>query len=87
MKLLEWEVQEDNYQEQITIPKKIREMAAEEGISTENKQKVVARLTNVNTGEEYLNRLAITGTHEIYVPVEIQKMLEGSGNIRIRIFG
>jgi len=87
MKLLEWEVFEDNYQEQITIPKKIREMAAEEGISTENKEKVVARLTNMNTGEEYLNRLAITGKHEIYVPTEIQKMLEGSGNIRIRIYG
>jgi len=36
---------------------------------------------------EYLNRLAITGTNQIYVPTEIQKMLEGSGNIRIRIFG
>lgn len=87
MKLLEWEVPEDNYQEQIIIPKAIREMAADEGISTENKNKVVVRLTNLNTGEEYLNRLAITGTHQIYVPTEIQKMLEGSGNIRIRIFG
>jgi hypothetical protein len=87
MKLLEWDVPEDNYQEQIIIPKKIREMAAEEGISTENKEKVVVRLTNLNTGEEYLNRLAITGTHQIYVPTEIQKMLKGSGNIRIRIFG
>ncbi|KPA09998.1 hypothetical protein MHK_009794 [Candidatus Magnetomorum sp. HK-1] len=67
--------------------KKIREMAVEEGISTENKEKVVVRLTNMNTGEEYLNRLAITGKNEIYVPTEIQKMLEGSGNIRIRIFG
>jgi hypothetical protein len=62
-------------------------MAAEEGISTENKEKVVTRLTNLNTGEEYLSRLAITGKNEIYVPTEIQKMLEGSGNIRIRIFG
>jgi len=87
MKRLEWEVPEDNYQEQIIIPKAIREMAADEGISTENKNKVVVRLTNLNTGEEYLNRLAITGTHQIYVPTEIQKMLEGSGNIRIRIFG
>jgi len=62
-------------------------MAADEGISTENKDKVVVRLINLTTGEEYLNRLSITGTHQIYVPKEIQKMLEGSGKIRIRIFG
>ncbi|KPA13547.1 hypothetical protein MHK_006264 [Candidatus Magnetomorum sp. HK-1] len=87
MKLLEWEVSEDNYQEQINIPKAIRDMAAEEGIGTENKDKVVVRLTNMKTGEEYLNRLSITATHQIYVPTEIQKMLEGAGTIRIRIFG
>jgi len=87
MKLLEWEVSEDTYQEQINIPKKIRDMAADEGISTENKDKVVVRLTNLETGEEYMNRLSITGTHQIYVPTEIQKMLERSGKIRIRIFG
>jgi len=87
MKLLEWEVSEDTYQEQINIPKKVRDMAADEGIHTENKDKVVVRLTNLTTGEEYLNRLSITGTHQIYVPTEIQKMLEGSGKIRIRICG
>jgi len=52
MKSLEWEVSEDNYQEQINIPKAIRDMAAEEGIGTENKDKVVVRLTNMKTGEE-----------------------------------
>lgn len=86
MKLLEWEVSEDNYQEQINIPKAIRDLADEEGIGTDNKNKVVVRLTNMKTGEEYLNRLSITGTHQIYVPTEIQKMLEGAGTIRIRIF-
>ena len=49
MKLLEWEVSEDTYQEQIIIPKKIRDMAAEESISTENKDKVVVRLTNLGS--------------------------------------
>jgi len=87
MKLLEWDVTEDNYQEQINIPKAVRDMAADEGIGTDNKDKVVVRLTNLTTGEEYLNRLSITGTHQIYVPTEIQKMLEGSGKIRIRILG
>ena len=51
MKLIEWEVTEDSYQEQINIPKEIRAQALEEGISTEVKQ----------------------------------KMLQGSGRIRIRI--
>jgi len=87
MKLLEWEVGEDSYQEQINIPKSVRDLAASEGIATESKDKVVVRITNLNTGEEYMNRLSITGTHQIYLPVEIQKMLKGAGNIRIRIFG
>lgn len=39
MKLLEWEVSEDSYQEQINIPKEIRDLAEEEGISTEVKEK------------------------------------------------
>lgn len=33
MQLIEWEVAEDNYQEQINIPKAQREQAAEEDIS------------------------------------------------------
>jgi len=37
MNLIEWEVNEDDYQEQIVIPETQRELAAKEGISTENK--------------------------------------------------
>ncbi|MBT7259509.1 MAG: hypothetical protein HN888_00145 [Desulfobacula sp.] len=85
MKLLEWEVSEDSYQEQINIPKKIQDLAKEEGISTEVKQKVVVEILNLNTGEAYSGRLAITGTQQLYLPVEIQKMLRGSGRIRIRL--
>ena len=32
-----WEVAEDGYEEQIIIPKEQRDLAAEEGIGTENK--------------------------------------------------
>jgi hypothetical protein len=39
MRLIEWEVPEDGYEEQIVIPKEKRDLAAEEGINTENKQK------------------------------------------------
>ena len=47
MRLIEWEVAEDGYEEQIIIPKEQRDLAAEEGIGTENKQKVAVRiLTN-----------------------------------------
>ncbi|MFQ5493722.1 MAG: hypothetical protein ACE5DX_06220 [Candidatus Dojkabacteria bacterium] len=85
MQLIEWEVAEDDYQEQIIIPKEQRDLAAKEGISTEEKQKVAVQILNLNTGESYTGRLAITGTHQIYLPVEIQQMLKGSGNIRIQV--
>ena len=69
-----WEVAEDGYEEQIIIPKEKRELAAEEGINTENKQKVTVRIMNLKTGESYLGRLAITGTHQIYLPTEIAQV-------------
>ncbi|MGD9161761.1 MAG: hypothetical protein PVG39_25345 [Desulfobacteraceae bacterium] len=87
MRLIEWEVKEDGYQEQINIPSEQRKIAEEEGISTEYKQKVTAQITNLSTGEIYTGRLAITGTNQIYVPVEIQQMLKDSGKIRIQILG
>ena len=59
-----WEVNEDDYQEQIVIPEAQRKLAAEEGISTENKQKVAARIQNLNTGETYTGHLAITGNRQ-----------------------
>ena len=87
MRLIEWEVGEDGYEEQIVIPKEQRELAATEGIDTEYQQKVTVQITNLTTGETYTARLAITGNRQIYLPVEIQKMLEGSGKIRIQILG
>ena len=80
-----WEVSEDGYEEQIIIPKEQRELAAREGISTDEKQKVAVRILNLNTGESYTGRLAITGNHQVYLPTEIQKMLEGAGRIRIQL--
>jgi len=85
MKLIEWEVNEDSYQEQINIPEAQKKLAAAEGINTENKQKVAARIQNLNTGEIYTGRLAITGTYQLYLPTEIQKMLEGAGRIRLQL--
>jgi hypothetical protein len=35
MRLIEWEVAEDGYEEQIIIPKEKRELAAQEGINRE----------------------------------------------------
>ncbi|MCF8090649.1 MAG: hypothetical protein K9L23_21640 [Desulfotignum sp.] len=83
--MIEWEVNEDSYQEQILIPEAQRQLAAREGISTENKQTVAARIQNLTTGETYTARLAITGNRQLYLPVEIQKMLEGAGRIRIQL--
>ena len=85
MQLIEWEVNEDGYEEQIIIPKEQRELADEEGIGTENKQKVAVWIQNLNTGETYTGRLAITGNNQIYLPTEIQKMLKDAGRIRIQL--
>ena len=87
MRLIEWEVSEDGYEEQIVIPKEKRDLAAEEGINTENEQKVTIRITNLNSGESYTGRLAITGNRQLYLPTEIQQMLNGSKKIRIQILG
>lgn len=83
--LLEWEVGEDKYQEQILIPKHIRDLAEKEGIVTEAKQKIGVFIQNLKSGEIYINRLSITGNRQIYLPTEIQKMLKGSGKIRIQL--
>ena len=87
MRLIEWEVSEDGYEEQIVIPKEKRDLAAQEGISTENEQKVTVQIMNLKTGESYLGRLAITGNRQIYLPIEIQEMLKEAGKIRIQILG
>ncbi len=39
MRLIEWEVAEDGYEEQIIIPKEKRELAAEEGIAQKTSRK------------------------------------------------
>ncbi len=98
MRLIEWEVSEDGYEEQINIPKEKRALAAEEGIDTENGQKVTVKILNLKTGEAYTGRLAITGNRQprlplqgtsgqVYLPTEIQAMLKESGKIRIQIMG
>jgi len=81
------EVSEDGYEEQIVIPKEKRDLAAEEGICTENGQKLTVQILNLNSGESYTGRLSITGNQQICVPTEIQQMLKSSGTIRIRILG
>ena len=68
MRLIEWEVSEDGYEEQILIPKEERDLAGTEGISTENKQKVTVHIMNLTTGESYTGRLAITGNHQTRLP-------------------
>jgi len=80
-------VAEDGYEEQIVIPDEKRKLAAEEGINTENKQKVTVQITNLRSGESYTGRLPVTGNQQLYLPVEIQKMLKDSMKVRIQILG
>ena len=70
MRLIEWEVAEDGYEEQINIPKEQRDLAKAEGISTEVGQKVSVTILNLNTGESYTSRLAITGSQQTRLPRE-----------------
>ena len=81
MRLIEWEVSEDGYEEQIVIPKDKRDLAGQEGINTENEQKVTVKITNLKTGETYTGRLTITGNRQLYLPTEVQQMLKVSGKI------
>ena len=85
MQLIEWEVPEDGYEEQINIPRAQRKQAAEEDIGTEVGDTAAVRIVNLTTGEAYTGRLAITGTNQLYLPVEIQQMLKGAGRIRIQL--
>jgi len=85
MKLIEWTVDSDSYNEQINIPSEQADQAAEEGISTENKQRLAIQLTNLTTGKIYQGRLGITG--QLYLPVEVQKLMGKSGKIRVQILG
>ena len=55
-------------------------------IGTENKQKVTVQITNLTTGKVYTGRLPITGNRQIYLPVEIQKMLEVPGESAFRFW-
>ena len=63
-----WEVAEDGYEEQSVIPKEERELAVLEGINTQTKQKLTVQIMNLRTGESYVGRLAITGTHQTRLP-------------------
>lgn len=87
MRLIEWTVPEDDYQEQIYVPADQAKAAAEEGIEVENKKQLAVRITNMTTAEVYEGRLKITGNRQIYLPTEVQKLLDGSKNIRIQILG
>ena len=77
---LKREVNEDGYEEQIIIQKEQRDLAAEEGIATENKQKVAVRIVYLNSGESYTGRPAITGNYQ----TRPRLPSPGAGRIRIQ---
>ena len=43
------------------------------------------QILNLTTEESCTGRLAITGTYQIYLPVEVQQILKGAGRIRLVI--
>ena len=48
---------EDGYEEQIVIPKEERDLAAKEGISTENKQKVTVQIMNLSNSSALCDKI------------------------------
>ncbi len=58
------------------IPKDKRDLAAEEGISTENKENVTVQIMNLTTGESYLGRVPITGNRQTRLPLQASPAAE-----------
>jgi len=80
-KPLKWVMVEDNYQEKVHIPKNVRDESLPEQIS----QTAFCRITNLNNGVEVQGSFTVTGT-ELYFPVYVQKMLEGSKRFEVIVF-
>jgi len=53
-------VAEDGYEEQIVIPNEKREMAASEGIGTENKDQVAVQITYISVTVIALRKSVLT---------------------------
>jgi hypothetical protein len=85
--LLEWEfsAKERTYLEKLDIPEDLVEKAKASGIRIEDGTRIPVEITNKDTGERYRARLAVTSNGELYVPVEVQKLIKDSESVRVEL--
>ena len=86
MRLIEWEVGEDEYEEQINIPKEQRDLAKAEGISTEVGQKVAVTILNLNTGESYTAGWPLQGVNKSICQLKYKKCSKVPGKSAFRFW-
>ncbi len=85
--LLEWEfsAKERTYLEKLDIPEDLVEKAKDLGVRIEDGTRIPVEITNKDSGERYRSRLAVTSNGEIYIPVEVQKLIEKASSVRIEL--
>ncbi len=83
--LLEWEFspQERTYLEKLNIPEDLVRQARKHAIKFKDGTRIPVEITNKDTGEHYRARLAVTSQGEIYIPVEVQRLIEKASTVRI----
>ncbi len=85
--LLEWEFspKERTYLEKLNIPEHLVDTARQDGIEFRDCTRVPVEITNKDSGERYRARMAVTSEGEIYIPAEVQKLIEKASSIRIEL--
>jgi hypothetical protein len=79
LRVLSWNVDEDGYEEKIHVPKRIRDTFPA-GLGDSQ----AVQIESVNAGFTLLQRFKVTGT-ELYIPVTVQHLLKGAGEIRLKL--
>lgn len=85
--LLEWEfsAKERTYLEKLDIPEDLVREAKDLGIRIEDGTRIPVKITNKDTAERYRARLAVTSNGELYIPVEIQKLIKNAVFVRVEL--
>jgi len=85
--LLEWgfSTKERTYLEKLDIPGNLVEKAKALEVRIEDGARIPVEITNKDTGERYRARLAVTSNGELYIPVEIQKLIKDAESVRVEL--
>jgi len=81
----QFSAKERTYLEKLDIPADLVEKAKALGVRIEDGTRIPVEITNKDSGERYRSRLAVTSNGELYIPVEIQKLIEKASYVRIEL--